>query len=107
MLLQPGADGRSLVQKFPAVLADNARIHTADFDERVKAAGGRVWRIPPYCAPKLSPLDNGAVGILVRYMHVHAAELAHLPVHVAIDKALRKCCSPEAARWCFYNCRYR
>ena len=107
MVLQPtGPLGLPLLQHFPAVLMDNATIHAAAFDERIRAAGGKVWRIPPYCATSLSPLDNGAFGLLTRYLDIHAARLAPMSVPDALSDALRNCCPPASARWCFHNCKY-
>ena len=97
MVLQPtGPLGLPLVPHFPVVLIDNATIHSAAFDERIKAAGGKVWRIPPYCAPSLSPLDNGAFGLLTRYLHIHALRLTPMSVPDAVSDALRNCCPPRA-----------
>jgi transposase len=96
-----------LVPIFPNVLMDNASIHKQSFEDEIAAAGGRVWRVPPYSASSTSPLDNGGFGLVVRYLHFHAHELAHLPMVQALDIALRQCCSPAAARYCFYNCGYK
>ena len=102
ILLEPGPNGEPpLIQQFPHVVIDGASYHTRAFDDAVRAAGGRVWRIPAYCAPKLSPLDNGAFGLLTRYLSIHAGRLAHMHIDDAMDEALRYCASPEAARWCF------
>lgn len=95
-----------LVPLFKHVLMDNASIHTASFEAAIQAAGGRVWRMPPYSAARLSPLDNGGFGLVVRYLQQHARELAHLTMMEALDHALRHCCNPAAARYCFYNCGY-
>ena len=108
MLLQPRGGTPPLVARFSCILMDNAPIHTQSFEDAIAAAGtgARVWRIPPYCAPRLSPLDNGAFGLATRFMHVNAAQMVHYPVVVALDYTFRNCCSPAGARWCFYNCNY-
>lgn len=113
MLLQPppppaAAGTPPLVARFKCILIDNASIHTQSFEDAVAAAGtgAKVWRIPPYCAPFLSPLDNGAFGLATRFMTVNAAWLMHHSMTDALDYTFRNCCSPAGARWCFYNCNY-
>ena len=67
MLFKPRPGGLGpLLHDFPVILMDNAKIHTAAFEHKVHMASGgrtRVMRIPPYLAPKLSPLDNGGFGL--------------------------------------------
>ena len=84
---------------------DNASIHTDRFESMIEEIGGRVWRMPPLCVQALA-LDNGGFGLLTRYMSANADELSRMSVPEAMGKALRACCSPNAARWCFYNCGY-
>jgi hypothetical protein len=112
MVLQPRPwRPRPLIQRFPAVLIDNAKVHGGRFESLVQAQGGRVWRIPPYCATKLSALDNGGFGLVVRYMHIHARRLSAMPLADALNEAFRNAVPWVAtgsgnARYCFRNCRY-
>jgi len=106
MITRVGADGRQpLVSRFPCILMDNASIHGGIFEQEVMAAGGRVMRIPPYLAPKRSPLDNGAFGLVVRYIQRHAQRLASMPMHAVLEEAFLSIDEPSA-RWCFHNCMY-
>ena len=113
MLLQPSPNGAPpLIQTFPHVIIDNASYHTQAFDDAIAAAGGKVWRMPPYTASRLSPLDNGGFGLLSRCLHVHAGWLSLEPLPKALDWALRHCMprnpdgSNPSARYCFHNCGF-
>ena len=49
------------------VILDNARIHKdPGFVREINAAGGIVRFLPPYCFD-LTPLDNGAFGMVKRF----------------------------------------
>lgn len=98
--------GLSLIERFPLLLIDNARIHTSDeFEQAVRAKGGIVKFLPPYCW-NLSPLDNGAFGLVVRYLEVNAARLSRVPLSDALAEAFLSV-TPDAARYCYRNCGYQ
>ena len=93
--------GQSLIERFPCLLIDNAKIHVSDeFVNAVRAMGGG----PPYCW-NFSPLDNGGFGLVVRYLEVHAARLGRVPLENALEEAFMSV-HPEAARYCYRNCNY-
>ena len=95
MLFKPRPGGvRPLLHDFPVILMDNAKIHTAAFEQKVHAASGgrtRVMRIPPYLAPRLSPLDNGGFGLSARHVHSWSLQLA-----TTVPHSWRHCCPPFA-----------
>lgn len=95
MIFKPRPGGvRPLLLDFPVILMDNATIHTAAFEQKVYAASGgrtRVMRIPPYLAPRLSPLDNGGFGLSARHVHLWSLQLA-----ATVPHSWRHCCPPFA-----------
>ena len=48
----------------------------------------KVRFIPPYCY-HLSPLDNGAFGLVADFLKQNAADYATQPISVGLDKAFR------------------
>jgi hypothetical protein len=97
------------IRPFPGkrsvVVLDNARIHRCRaFVRMVNRAGGMVLYLPPYCYD-LTPLDNGAFGIVRRYLQKHSARIARVGLRRGLDKAfagIRK----RQAKYCFRNCGY-
>lgn len=88
------------------VILDNARIHkSAAFVREVHAAGGIVKFLPPYCFD-LTPLDNGAFGIVKRYLQKHAWLVERVGIEHALDRAFRKARGAKTGRYCFRNCGY-
>ena len=88
-----------LVRQYPIIVLDNAKVHkSAKFEEMVRRAGGIVIFTPPY-AFTLTPLDNGAFGLVVRYLQRWQSLLAHMSVEQRLDHAFRSI-SREDARWC-------
>jgi hypothetical protein len=109
MLLTPRASygGRSLIEVFPWVIIDNARIHTSaasTFVDAVRAAGGWVFFLPPYCW-HLSPLDNGAFGYVVKYLEANSTRLCRMPLSDALAEAF-SALRGKQARECWENCEY-
>ena len=58
-----------------------------------------------YCAAGLSPLDNGAFGLVTRYLELNARRLEQGSLEDALDEAFGSV-STAAARWCFHRCGY-
>ena len=88
------------------VILDNARIHkSAAFVREVHAAGGIVKFLPPYCFD-LTPLDNGAFGIVKRYLQKHAWLVERVGIEHALDRAFRKARGAKTGRYCFRYCGY-
>ena len=101
MLLQPQADGATLASKFSCLLLDNASIHKdVQYTHKLKTHI-QVKFIPPYCY-HLTPLDNGAYGLVVRFLQSHP-EYAQRPIQDGLSAAFHSV-SGEAARWCFPPC---
>ena len=87
------------------VILDNARIHKdPGFVREVNAAGGIVRFLPPYCFD-LTPLDNGAFGMVKRYLQKHAWLVERVGIEHALDAAFRSVSSTDA-HYCFRNCGY-
>ena len=88
------------------VILDNARIHKdPGFVREVNAAGGIVRFLPPYCFD-LTPLDNGAFGMVKRYLQKHAWLVEEVGIEHALDRAFRKMGGGKIGRYCFRNCGY-
>ncbi len=88
------------------VILDNARIHKdPGFVREVNAAGGIVRFLPPYCFD-LTPLDNGAFGMVKRYLQKHAWLVEKGGIEHALDRAFRKMRGGKIGRYCFRNCGY-
>ena len=86
------------------VLLDNASIHDHDqITAFVEALGGKVRFLPPY-AFKLTPLDNGAFGMVVRYLQRHFARLSQTvnggDIRDALDDAFLHAVDRRGARMC-------
>lgn len=104
MFLGPKSTG--ICARRPLVLIDNARIHHSDdFVNLITRAGGCVKFLAPYCW-HLSPLDNGAFGMVVRWMQEHQRRLVQLPLHEQLDLAFTHAVDSAGARMCFRNCEY-
>ena len=106
MLFTRRADGTRLINQFECLLLDNASIHKdPEYLLKLKTRI-QVKFLPPYCF-EFSPLDNGAYGLVVRFLK--APENADLygsqPIEVGLDAAF-KSVDEDSARWCFHNCRY-
>lgn len=94
-----------LIDRYPVVVLDNARIHGSErFKNMIEAAGGFVVYTPPYCH-ELTPLDNGAFGLVVRFLREHADIVEVAGIERALDAAFRSL-SPADAHYCFRNCGY-
>lgn len=90
----------------PLVLIDNASIHHAgSLVNMINQAGGTVMFLAPYCW-HLSPLDNGAFGLVVRWMKTHREYLCQYPLKTQLDLAFRHAVDPNGAYYCFRNCGY-
>jgi hypothetical protein len=90
------------------VLLDNARIHNNNdrrFIGRLAALGAEVRFLPPYCW-WLSPLDNGAYGLLVQWMRANPKLVASMPMEAACEMGMRACMCGEFARNMFWHCGY-
>ena len=105
MLLQPHANGTTLASEFSCLLKDNASIHKEPAFLHKLRSHIQVKFIPPYCF-HLSPLDNGAYGLVVRWLKANAHKYGHEPIDTQLTRAFRMV-GPRAARWCFHNCKYR
>jgi len=97
------------VNAFPGprsiVLLDNASIHhSRAFVRRVNRLGGMVIFLPPYCFTT-SPLDNGAYGLVVRWLQRNAGRVRAVGLQQGMDEALSSL-SASDARYCFQNCGY-
>lgn len=100
------------IQPFPGprsvVLIDNASIHwSAEFLRRIEEKGALLLFTPPYCWD-LTPLDNGAFGMVKRWLMDHAKRLDSFQytTRQALDEAFHEAVSPSAARSFFYECGY-
>ena len=71
----------------------------------IGSAGGGVKFLPPYCWD-LSPLDNGAFGMVVRWMAANRERLVQLPLERALDLAFTHAVNRAGAHVCFRNCGY-
>ena len=95
-----------ITARTPLVLIDNASIHHSDeFVRIIGSAGGGVKFLPPYCWD-LSPLDNGAFGMVVRWMAANRERLVQLPLERALDLAFTHAVNRAGAHVCFRNCGY-
>ena len=83
MLIEPRADGTTLASEFPLMILDNASIHKEATYLHKLRTHIQVKFIPPYCF-RLSPLDNGACGLVVRWLRANA----HLYGHESIEQQL-------------------
>ena len=86
------------------MLLDNASIHDrAEVERIVGALGGHVRFLPPY-AFKLTPLDNGAFGMVVRWLQQHFEELSQMvndnDIRHALDEGFTHAVDPSGARRC-------
>ena len=87
------------------VFIDNATIHHSHaFVRRVNRRGGIVIFLPPY-AYDTSALDNGAFGLVRRWLERNYTYLYAHGLEAAMDKAFRSL-TPADARYCFRNCGY-
>ena len=89
---------------------DNARTHNPEkVREIVESFGAIVIFLPPY-AFKLTPLDNGAFGLVVRYLQRHFARLSEATnaqdVRVALNEAFLKAVDGKGVEACMGNCGY-
>jgi hypothetical protein len=97
------------IQPFPGprsvVILDNASIHHGfEFVLRVNQLGGLVLFTPPYCFDT-TPLDNGAFGLVKRYLQRHSDIFDQVPLERALDRAFESV-TPGDARFCFRQCGY-
>ena len=87
------------------VILDNASIHHSfDFVRRVNECGGMVLYTPPYCFD-CTPLDNGAFGLVKRYLEKHDDIFDQVSMEKALDKAFESVRKKDA-RYCFRVCMY-
>jgi hypothetical protein len=94
-----GGDGR------PVVVLDNASIHKSRrFARMVRRAGGIVRFTPPY-AYDCSLLDNGAFGLVVRFLKRRGKLVERVGLQRGLDAAFKRI-GRRAARYCFHNCGY-
>jgi len=105
MLLTPRRDGTTLASKFRVLLLDRATQHTCDPDWLEKLRLHIEVRFIPAHRHELSPLDNGAYGWVVRFLQTHNVLYAHQDIREGLQAAFSYM-PQEAARHCFYNCRY-
>ena len=90
------------------VILDNAVIHKQRrFVRSVSQAGGIVLYLPPYCWD-LTPLDNGAFGMVKRDLQKTAwiTQLLDYDLEGALDKAFYKAQGRRKGEYCFKNCGY-
>ena len=90
------------------VLLDNAKIHNnkdARFISRLAAQGCEVRFLPPYCW-WLSPLDNGAYGLLVRWMRSNSHLVASVPMEQACEIGMPACVDNDMAWSMCKHCGY-
>ena len=97
------------VSRFPnarsVVFIDNASIHHSHaFVRGVNKRNGIVVFLPPY-SYETSVLDNGAFGLVRRWLDSHYEYLYTHGLKAAMDEALRSL-TPADARYCFRNCGY-
>ena len=59
----------------------------------------------PTATTHLSPLDNGAYGLVVRWLQRHAEHVQAVGLRQGMDEALRSVSNSDA-RYCFRNCGY-
>ena len=97
--------------KRSVVILDNASIHHQHaFDALMAQAGVLVYYTPPYCFD-CTPLDNGAFGMVRRYLQRDKARIfgaggnGQVPMDMALDAAFRSV-KRRGARYCFRNCGY-
>ena len=107
----PQADGQPLASHFKVLIMDNASIHKDEDYLFHLGTHIKVRFIPPYCY-HLSPLDNGAFGLVADFLKQNAADYATQPISVGLDKAFRVYRTGSeagalAGRMCFHNCKYR
>ena len=94
-----------LIQRFPVIVLDHASIHSSQrFVTMIQNAGGIIEYTPPYCH-EFTPLDNGAFGLVVRFLREHAHLVAQIGIEHALDAAFRSVSSTDA-HYCFRNCGY-
>ena len=87
------------------VILDNAKIHHChEFVQRVNQCGGMVLFTPPYCFD-CTPLDNGAFGLVKRYLQKHTDLFDSVPLERALDEAFKSVTHGDA-RFCFRQCNY-
>ena len=87
------------------VILDNASIHHCfDFVLRVNQCGGMVLFTPPYCFDT-TPLDNGAFGLVKRFLQDNEELFEHVSLERALDTAFESV-TPGDARYCFRLCGY-
>ena len=84
----PQADGQPLASHFKVLIMDNASIHKDEDYLFHLGTHIKVRFIPPYCY-HLSPLDNGAFGLVADFLKQNAADYATQPISVGLDKAFR------------------
>ena len=97
------------VGRFPnarsIVFIDNASIHHSHaFVRGVNKRNGIVVYLPPY-SYETSLLDNGAFGLVRRWLEGNYQYLYTHGLKAAMDEALRSL-TPADARYCFRNCGY-
>ena len=100
------------VQCFPlprsVVVLDNASIHRSfAFVHACNLRGAIVLYTPPYCW-NLTPLDNGAFGLVKKWLQHHERSIIHhsLTITQALDMAFTYAVTPDGARHCFHKCGY-
>ena len=87
------------------VILDNASIHHMhSFVQRVVQCGGMVLHTPPYCFD-CTPLDNGAFGLVKRYLKKHVDLFNHVTLERALDMAFESVRARDA-RYCFKLCKF-
>ena len=84
----PQADGQPLASHFKVLIMGNASIHKDEDYLFHLGTHIKVRFIPPYCY-HLSPLDNGAFGLVADFLKQNAADYATQPISVGLDKAFR------------------
>ena len=87
------------------VILDNASPHKSfEFVRRVNELGGMVLFTPPYCFD-CTPLDNGAFGMVKRYLRKRDYLFRRMSLERALDLAFDHIDGRRALR-CFRNCEY-
>ena len=84
---------------------DNASIHKCyGFARRVNELGGMVLFTLAYCFD-CTPLDNGAFGLVKRYLKKHSDIFSRVSMEEALDAAFESV-GARHARYCFKLCKF-
>jgi len=97
------------VRPFPGrrsvVIMDNASIHKSRRLRRmIELRGGRLLFTPPYAFDR-TPLDNGAFGLVVRFLKKHSRLIERTGLCAGLNEAFRSI-RRKQAKYCFRNCDY-